>query len=890
MKYVFLVIFFLALNLDASYIRSIRIGTYPNETSAKEALQKVLSYVDKYPEIKELEKQNIFEFKVRRSGNYFVCVSEPFVDKSNLQTVLDVLRKSYKDAYVTKLSKLPTTKKKILKKKKEQREHSLKKKENIKKEKLKIDDIVTQTKVENIKKHLLEIEAEEKKKITVTGVNNLQKNTKIIKKEHKTKKIENRDDDGFFFVYIGLFFIIMIFVIAYLIYMIKKYKKRIAYHEDKGLEYREKNIQLEKSLENKSNLISYVSHELRTPMTAIMGLVHLLQEENLAGKQKDYVSKIENSSEHLLNLVNDILDVSKIDSGELKLEQNEFNINDILGYVINVNAIKAKANNTSLNIEVDNDVPSKVIGDSLRIGQVLINLIGNATKFTHDGDITLKVEKLASEFETVTLKFSVSDTGIGMTDEQVNKIFNSFYQAEDSTSRKFGGTGLGLSISKNLVEKMGGSINVTSQKGVGTTFYFTINFKLKDSQNKRQYRLPSAKLLGKKILIVDPSNKNVISLINLFGYFNYQVNSIPSFDGSDIDLNSRYDIIVVDQHILTNDSIKILKKMKVNSGAKIVITSEVHSGLSSNILDNIDIDFYLEMPCTQQNILNMIVDLYISKNNNSVPKKISVKDKLKKLSNKKILIAEDNEINQKVIAGLLANLDLELTFVDNGEDAVKMVKKGMDFDLILMDINMPKLNGYEASKQIREYPKYDDVQIFALSGDVTQEAIENSLSSGMQGHISKPIIIDQFYKTLLDALQIKDKKPIIEPTILPSSIDEIDNNEEYTELSIDDGLLRCENDMDFYKSILIEFKNIYRSSPSSLEELCVKDDFKKARKMSMDIKDVALNIGAYNLCESAASMEYEFEKGSRGNWWENISLYEKSLYKLFDEIDKYLRS
>ena len=854
MKYILIFSFFVVFSLDAAYIRSIRVGSFPNETTANQALVKLLEFSGKYPEIIELEKRSIFEIKVRKSGKYYVTVIEPLIDKNNLQKILDIIRIEYKDAYVTKLKTLP----------KINLSKSIEKKVVLKEKK----EVITKISTPILKK-------EDLKPLNLKPE---------VHKEEIRHSQTNLTSNIFTFTFT---FIFILLFIGFL-FLFFTYKRKIEKYENINLMNEEKISKLKKQLSDKSNLISYVSHELRTPMTAIMGLVHLLKDDQLSLKQKDHILRIESASEHLLNLINDILDVSKIDSGELKLEKNEFNLNDILSYVIGVNAIKAKANNTSLNIEVDKDVPSKIIGDSLRIGQVLINLIGNATKFTHDGDITIKVEKISSFNEKVTLKFSVSDTGIGMTKEQVNKIFNSFYQADESTSRKFGGTGLGLSISKNLVEKMGGTINVTSKKDVGTTFFFTIDFNLKDSENKRQYRLPSGKLLNKKILIIDPSNKNVISFLNLFGYFNYEVNSIPSFEGMDIDTDEKYDILVVNQHVLTELAIQKLKEFSKNNNVKIVITSEIHSGLSSQILNQLKIDFYLEMPCTQQNILNLIVDLYVSKNLDSVPKKVSIKDKLKKLKNKKILIAEDNEINQKVISGLLSNLGIELTFVNDGREAVDIIDKDVQFDLILMDINMPNLNGYEATKIIRDNYKYTNIPILALSGDISQDDIRKSLDVGMQGHIAKPIVVDSFYKLILEHLQTSDNaaKDINKKI---SAHEQKIKDDRYPELSIVDGIKRCENDIEFYKSILKDFIKMYKSSSKTMEDLCVKDEFKKARKLAMDVKDVALNIGAYNVYESAASMQYEFEKGSRGNWWENISLYENALKKLFKDIDKYLK-
>ena len=279
----------------------------------------------------------------------------------------------------------------------------------------------------------------------------------------------------------------------------------------------------------------------------------------------------------------------------------------------------------------------------------------------------------------------------------------------------------------------------------------------------------------------------------------------------------------------------------------------------------------------------MIIELYVTKNLTAKSQKINIKDKLKKFSNKKILVVEDNTLNHKVIAGLLSETGIDLTFAINGQEAVDLVLKGTKFDVVLMDINMPIMDGYDASREIRKHKQYNSLPILALTADVMEESISKALASGMQGHIAKPIIVDIFYKKILDSLA---GKPIY---INESLIEKPKQSDEFEEISISIGLGRCDNDEKFYKSILKDFKVMYINSSIRLEELCREGKFKEARSMAMDIKDVALNIGAYNLCENAATMEYEFEKGERSKWQKLVGSYTTSLDKLFKDIDKYLK-
>ncbi|NPA59165.1 MAG: response regulator [Epsilonproteobacteria bacterium] len=852
--------------VEASYLRSIRLESFNTKDTALLAQKKLIEYANKNETISNLQKELNFEYKVIKVGKYYMTSIEPINDKDAVQTILKTIHNRFPTSYPRKLKSTPS---KVIKKEIQEQE------------------IIKKTAPVQIKK-VIPIPEKQKENIQIIKTQPLQKyKTQEQKVQIDTpisplvkNNIPAKTYDTWYYALLGVLVLMLLIAIRFLF----KLKREKETYVDKNLINIEKIAYLKLELENKDKVLSNATHELRTPMTAIMGLTHIILESDLAKQQKEYIQKIENSSENMLKIINDILDLSKIQAGKLKIEKAEFNINDILEYVLNTISIKAKNNHISILMNIGNDVPSLLVGDSFRLGQVLINLLSNSVKFTKDGEVSLKVEKLSSHGDHIKLKFIVSDTGIGMTEKQLQNLFQSFHQAEDSTTREYGGTGLGLSISKQLIEMMDGDIKVTSQKDVGTTFVFSINFNLKDSQNKRQYRLPSASLLNKRILIVDESSKNVISLIRSLGYFNYKTHSIPSFEKAILEHTIKFDIIIINQANLTTLAIKKIKEIQKKDNSKIVILSELYSIISTKSLEGLQIGAYLKSPFTQQNILNMITELYVTKNLDNRSRKKKFKDKLKELSNKKILVAEDNEVNHKVIAGLLAHTSIELTFVENGRDAIMLLNDNIKFDMILMDINMPILGGYDATREIRKNSNFDNIPIFAFSADVTDEAVNKALASGMQGHISKPIIVDIFYKKIFDTLNI----PISysnHKSIAPIPQKQKNN---FKELSISAGLERCNNDKEFYELILKDFKKMYIKSPQNLERLCKEANFKEARHMAMDIKDIALNIGAYNLCESAATMEYEFEKASRSKWVELINLYAKNLQKLFIDIDKYI--
>ena len=840
--------------IEASYLRTIRIGSYHNQETAQRGLEKLQNFVAKHPNLIALQNSGNFRFKYRKSGRYYITCAEPLRDRETLQEVLDTIRLAYPDAYVTKLKDYKET---------TQQKNSFKKK--VYKHKVK---------KEVIKKH--------SKTYTTT-------HTQVKEKQEKNETLlkELKDDAGVN-IYKVLFFIMLILLMLFFalaFYYRRKFLKT-ELHDRASCQTQEQTME---EVKQKEQLVSYVSHELRSPMTAIMGFTNLVLDTNLSKIQRDYLEKIEQSSTYMLSLLNDILDLSKIEADKLKIEKAEFNINDILNYVYNVIAVQAKHNNLNIIVAIEPDVPSHVVGDSLRVGQILINLVNNAVKFTKDGEIILSVRKLDdADEDNITLEFAISDTGIGMSQDQLKRLFSSYYQATDSISREFGGTGLGLAISKKLIELMGGEIDVESQKGIGTTFTFTLNFSLKDAENKRQYRLPSAKLLNKSVLLVDSQNKNAIPLMQAFSYFKYKTHNIVSFEKTDIDFDEeKFDIIIVHILMLSRIAIEKLKHIKkYNNNVKIVILSDLHSTVNDALVEELVIDGYLKTPIIIQSVLNLITDLYVEKHSVVLRQKQTLREQLLAFKNKKILVVEDNELNHKVIAGMMAKTGIEVNFVHDGKMAVELLQNGTKVDLILMDINMPVMDGYEAVKEIRKSKALDNVPILALSADVSADAIRKSFKSGMQGHISKPVSAAELYSKIIELFSSKKVKIMNKEEDTQVS-KENDNEDLDTEM----GLERCDNDIKTYKRILEDFHSMYVNSGAALEDLCEHNECKKARYLLMDIKDAAMNIGAYNLSEYCNKMEHLFEKNdviTAENYKKYLQEYETLLVKVFQVIDKYL--
>jgi CheY-like chemotaxis protein len=299
---------------------------------------------------------------------------------------------------------------------------------------------------------------------------------------------------------------------------------------------------------------------------------------------------------------------------------------------------------------------------------------------------------------------------------------------------------------------MGGKIAVESKKGFGTTFKFVLAFALKNSNEKRQYRLPSEKFLSKRVLLVDSGNTNAIPLIKALNYFKYKIHNIPAFDKIECESQEKYDIVIINLQNLNESAIEKIKSMQSKDGAKVVILSQLYSTLNPKILNELVVDAYLKPPITLQNTLNLIIELY-HKPNIALTRKNILIEELKKYEGKKILVVEDDELNYKVIAGMLAKTNVETHYAENGQKAVELLNENIHFDLILMDINMPLMNGYETSLKIRQNKLLDNMPIVALSADTSEESKNKAKECGMQAYLLKPIKLNEFYSKIIELFE-----------------------------------------------------------------------------------------------------------------------------------------
>jgi PAS domain S-box-containing protein len=637
---------------------------------------------------------------------------------------------------------------------------------------------------------------------------------------------------------------------------------------------------------SKSEFLANMSHEIRTPMNAIMGLARLLEESPLARRERSYVAKIKMSTRSLLGILNDVLDFSKIEAGQLALESTPFRIDQVLDSVSVLMSPAAVAKGVELVFAVDPAIPSQVVGDPMRLEQVLLNLVSNAIKFTEAGQVLLAIELHDSGAASMTLAFSVSDTGIGIAPEHHATMFDAFSQADSSTSRKFGGTGLGLTICRRLVGLMGGSIAVDSDLGKGSRFRFDTVMGV--VPGAAPTALPElAGLQARRVLVVDDNAASRAALAAQCQHFGWEVTTATS--GPEVlellragrGQAARYDFLFIDAAMPDLDGVSVLTYAGVDPGIVLPSTALMVAEPTRERVESVATDLglaaILVKPVTREGLIAAIVEMHTGR-----PAHLDAPSRplAGQLEGIYVLLVEDNQLNQEVANYLLLHAGAAVDIASDGRVAVDMLAAAPTrYDAVLMDIQMPVMNGYEASEAIRRLG-LTDLPIIAMTANVMEDDRARAFAAGLNGHIAKPIDVDAMLSTLLHLTGgIGDSGPHEQARTLAASAD-LSLPASIPGIDLRSTLARFGGNFANFVTLFKRFESSQGATLADVRVLLRAGEREAPQALVHRLRGVAANLGATDFAALALDFEHGLRNGSMTDLFERLDVLEVELAKL----------